>query len=238
MTEGRIRVPFPFAAVPHSVTEGLARAELDQTRFAILVVLYRSANRRTWRVQMSLSQLAEHLAWTKSEDWLSKRLRSLRAEGWLHYVAKPGRREQRYMITLHYERANSAEHRPERYPQPRPQPMSPNTEHVHVAMRPVRTDRSERLPARPSVAGPEPLLEAPHSPQDEMAGNDDNYWARELERVRHIENAREKPKAGIEEKPARSSSLTKRFKGPKGADLQSAVTQPSLFGTDDCEEQT
>jgi hypothetical protein len=94
-----------FTPIPRTATRALGR-RLDYGRFAILAALYDRDVPRNLRIRFTLDQLREWIEWSETDDYLSKRLRELRRDGWISYE-KPTRQASergpvyRYIVTLH-----------------------------------------------------------------------------------------------------------------------------------------
>jgi hypothetical protein len=233
MSEARIRVPFPFVAFPHVVIDGLARGELSHAQVAILSVLYRRANRRTWETRVTLDQLAELTSWRQTHDWLSKNLRMLRKDGWFDFASLSGRRAHMYVIRLRYDRRQETEETPRTRPAPNPAPHGVGVTARKRSSDIERADESENRGGHVELATPSTGLDGPASCRPEEAANADDYWADQLRRVRRLQNGREKATASTRKNDARTSSSKRTNDGPEGTlptrGLGEIVNQPALF---------
>lgn len=228
MADKPFRVPYRFTPVPHAVSDALTARLINQTEQAVLVALYRRADRRS-QVRLTLAQLAERLAWTKSEDWLSKILRSLRTNGWLSYEAVPGARGQVYVFTLRHAGHRESEQGPEETAARAPRLVSSNHEAGPSTGPPPRADNSETQRAASESPRPQPTQLSPRRRPDEVAANELDYWKDALERVRRLENVREKAKAACEGDASLPASQPTRSKGPRGQHVELTPRQVSLF---------
>jgi len=102
-------VPFPEAARIARRHRQLLEVDIDILgalyHRAILEALHQRASLRTSRVQITLVELAEEACAPcgYSLNYLGKRLRFLRGDGWLSYTSKPGQHGHVYDIRLNPE---------------------------------------------------------------------------------------------------------------------------------------
>jgi hypothetical protein len=82
---------YNFAPVPWRAVERLRTGELSRDELAVLLLLYRYANRDSWRVlPRTLIWIGEGVGWRKTHDALRKLLHRLRAAGELDWPPSPG----------------------------------------------------------------------------------------------------------------------------------------------------
>jgi hypothetical protein len=98
---GRRDLGYRFTPVPRTAFRAVAEGDLSYDAFAILAWFYDRAQRGSNRVSFTLDQLRTGVRWTRSEDWLYRRVRELRSAGWISYDATPGQHAHAYDATLH-----------------------------------------------------------------------------------------------------------------------------------------
>ena len=106
-------VPFYFAPVPREAFAALRQGTLVEHEFVVLAAIVNGASSQTWTaVFRDLEHLAGVVAWSKSLDYLSKTLRSLRDKGWITYTSRPGAVRHRYELRLLVEELGQSEQGP------------------------------------------------------------------------------------------------------------------------------
>jgi hypothetical protein len=104
--------PFEFSTHPRMLDRALRARRISRDEFVLLVALYARADRATWTVSRSLDQIADLVAWDKSEDYLYRLLAGLRKRGWLDYPTTPGKKAHLYVIRLLHDRSEHSEESP------------------------------------------------------------------------------------------------------------------------------
>jgi hypothetical protein len=186
-----VRVPFEFAAIPHRVLDLVRERRLQYDELAILTYLYRRVNRTTWETRFTLDQLQEAIAWPKSSDWLSKRLRRLRREGLIDFESVPGQKAHRYTIRLSLHEAS--EEAPSSVRE-----IAPSTdEATSPSIRPTVPLSAPQPPEQlGSVRTNESPSMSPRGPRTNDARRgalDDLPWDVGVELVRAVQSLREEP---------------------------------------------
>jgi hypothetical protein len=175
------RLNYHFAPVPRRAVVALRDGQLLYDEFVVLAWLYDRAPRTTFVVRVTLRQISDGIGWTRSDDWLSKRLRRLRDRGWIGFDSQPGRNRHVYEIALVDARVLASEPAPSPRTSRRPSIPGPERRHEsHRAPRDAREqsepsssrpehDRPSVLPAGPSPKGDSQRLDKPHR-DDSSAG--------------------------------------------------------------------
>ena len=168
------RLDYEFTPTPRAALRAVEDGGLDHADYVIVAALSDRRMRGRSRVRFTLAELRTAIAWTSTDNALSKRLRRLRDEGWIAYE-QPRRKPYRYDARLCSDRsevgpssaaAKQAESEaPELGPAPSTEPSSPSTESTAIAAaeRDSATGGSAPGPSSPDVQtktslGPEERL--------------------------------------------------------------------------------
>ena len=187
----RWTVPFNFVAIPYHVLDLVGARRLDYQGLVILSHLYRRADGSTWQTRLTLAQLAEAIAWPKSIDWLSKRLRQLRASGLVMYDATPGCRDHVYVIQLPHQ--PSSEEDPRTNVHVRPSARRPALAGGAGDRAAERRRQSEQLTHRSPTRRPSRYVRGPSADDAISPALDALPWDDGFELVRALQKVREDP---------------------------------------------
>jgi hypothetical protein len=88
-----------FERIPRAIGRELGRGDLDSAEFLVLCTVATTYDFLNGELITSLAGLADTIGWEHSNDYLRKKLESLREKGWIDYVTRRGQ-GAKYTIAL------------------------------------------------------------------------------------------------------------------------------------------
>jgi hypothetical protein len=149
--------------LPRLVADALTGDDLDFNAHGVLTFLIGAVNWKTGVYRGTIRRLAEDIGWEHSENYLSKKLRTLRDGGWIDFESKSGQRSA-YVIRLG-RRVKEGQRNPPAY-----RPTSDSTSDYNPpSQSEVTSDSPNGTPAAKADAQPvstSPQPQTTRSPQD------------------------------------------------------------------------